>query len=569
MKKFLLQWKKYFAFAALFSMFINLLHLTFPIYMLSIYDRVLTSYSMPTLMTITAGALFAYLTFAFLDFLRSRLLVRAGIKIDESLSDIVLQEMLKDASRLMKAGTGSGLRDVNTLRNYFAGASIFSLFDLPWAPAYLLIIYIMSPVLGAVATAGAVAIIILGISQEKLTKKGLDAANIKNNESQRFIASTLRNAEVTRSMGMLSGIKEKWEQTNRQVVALQTKASHNAGIIQSATKTLRMCMQVFIYGIGAYLVLKNESTPGIMIAASIIMGRALAPVEQVMSTWKSTIEARGSYRRLDELLQRADQTEYMELPPPKGNLSVENVLLVLGASTRALNGVTFSLNAGESMGLIGPSAAGKTTLCRVLLGIWPAMHGSVRLDGADIFQWEKELLGPYIGYLPQDVELFYGTVSENIARMGTVDPDKVVEAAQNAGVHEMILRLPKGYDTEIGEMGQMLSGGQRQRIGLARAIYGMPRFVILDEPNSNLDDIGEKGLLQALKILKENGSTVIMVTHKIPMLANMDKILMLKDGAVAMFGKRDDVFKALAAQQQASKPPQPKKIAQTQTVSVV
>ncbi|MBU4260902.1 MAG: type I secretion system permease/ATPase [Proteobacteria bacterium] len=566
MKKFLILWKKYFVFAAVFSMFINLLHLTFPIYMLSIYDRVLTSYSMPTLMTITAGALFAYLVFACLDFLRSRLLVRAGIAIDETLSDTVLNEMLKDASRLIKTGSGSGLRDVNSLRNYFAGNTIFSLFDLPWAPIYLIIIFFMNTTLGTVALGGAVAIIILGISQEKLTKKGLDEANKKNMDVQRFINSTMRNAEVTRCMGMLSGIRERWHLKNRAVIQQQTKASHDAGMISSMTKTLRMSMQVFIYGIGAYLVLKNESTPGIMIAASIIMGRALAPVEQVMATWKQTIEVRGSYQRLDQLLQRAEKDEYMELPAPKGALSVENALLVIDGTRRLLNGVTFSLNAGESMGLIGPSAAGKSTLCRVLMGIWPAMHGTVRLDGADIFQWDKERLGPYIGYLPQDVELFPGTVSENIARMGNVDPDKVVEAAKNAGVHEMILRLPQGYNTEIGEMGQMLSGGQRQRIGLARAIYGLPKFVILDEPNSNLDDVGEQGLLRALQILKENCSTVIMVTHKISMLANMDKILLLKDGAVAMFGLRDDVFKALAPQQ--SPPPQ-KKITQTRTVPVV
>ncbi|MCJ7602518.1 MAG: type I secretion system permease/ATPase [Desulfobulbaceae bacterium] len=566
MKKFLILWKKYFVFAAVFSMFINLLHLTFPIYMLSIYDRVLTSYSMPTLMTITAGALFAYLVFACLDFLRSRLLVRAGIAIDETLCDTVLNEMLKDASRLIKTGSGSGLRDVNTLRNYFSGSTIFSLFDLPWAPIYLLIIFLMNTTLGTVALGGAVAIIILGICQEKLTKKTMEESNLKYMDGQRFINSTIRNAEVTRSMGMLSGIRERWHLKNRAVIKLQTKASHDAGMISSMTKTLRMCMQVFIYGIGAYLVLKNESTPGIMIAASIIMGRALAPVEQVMATWKQTIDVRGSYQRLDQLLQRAEKDEHMDLPAPKGALSVENVLLIIGGARRVLNGVTFSLNAGESMGLIGPSAAGKTTLCRVLMGIWPAMHGTVRLDGADIFQWDKERLGPYIGYLPQDVELFPGTVSENIARMGNVDPDKVVEAAKNAGVHEMILRLPQGYNTEIGEMGQMLSGGQRQRIGLARTIYGLPKFVILDEPNSNLDDVGEQGLLRALQILKENGSTVIMVTHKISMLANMDKILLLKDGAVAMFGPRDDVFKALAPLQ--SPPPQ-KRITQTMTVPVV
>jgi PrtD family type I secretion system ABC transporter len=548
MKRFLKKWLKYFVFAGVFSLGVNILYLTFPLYMLAIYDRVLSSFSVPTLITLTAGALFALLVLGCLDLLRSRLLVQAGVAMDESLSPTVLKEMLKDSARIQKQGYAGGLRDVNTLRNYFAGNAIFSLFDLPWTPIYLAVIYMMHPVLGLTATAGAVAIFLLGLLQDFLTRKRYDQSQAIGRESQQYITSSLRHAEVARSMSMIGGILEHWKGLNNQVMLLQTQANRHAGLLQAITKSLRMSMQVLIYGVGAYYVIENQATAGSIIAASIIMGRALAPVDQVIGTWRQTVDARGAYKRLDALLHTAAEEESMDLPAPTGKLDVEKAGLAV-AGTQILGHISFSLQPGEHMGLIGPSGAGKTSLCRLLLGIWPSRGGKVRLDGADVYSWNQEELGKYIGYLPQEVELFPGTVSDNIARLGQIDSEKVVQAAKKAGVHELILRLPLGYDTEIGEGGASLSGGQRQRIGLARALYGDPAFIVLDEPNSNLDDAGERALMQTLKDLRQNETTVILVTHKPALLSGVDKVLMLKEGQVAMFGPRQEVLQRLMGQQ--------------------
>jgi PrtD family type I secretion system ABC transporter len=552
MKNFLKKWTKYFAFAGLFSCFINLLYLTFPVYMLAIYDKVLTSYSMPTLITITVGALFALLVFGLLDFLRSRLLVKAGVAMDNAMSRQVFSEMLKDACRLQKQGYSQGLRDVNTLRNYFAGNAVFFIFDAPWTPIFLLIIYILHPMLGLVATAGAVIIIVLGILQDIMTRKRIDAANAVSSKGQNLLSAGMRNSDVMGSMGMLPGLVEHWKRKNDEVIRLQTEASRHAGLFQSSTKSFRLSMQVIIFGAGAYLVLHGQATAGIIIAASITMGRALAPIEQGMSTWKQTVEARAAYSRLDLLIKNVDNREKLPLPSPKGKLDVEGVNLNIGGRF-ILRGISFSLQAGELMGLIGPSAAGKSSLCRIILGLWPAMGGKVRLDGADVFEWDNETLGPYIGYLPQDVELFPGTVSDNIARMGDPDPEKIVAAATMAGVHEIVLGLPGGYDTPLGYGGVNLSGGQRQRIGLARALYGDPKLVILDEPNSNLDEAGEAALVHALALLKEREVTTIVVTHKPSILSGVNKVLYLSDGQMVIFGPMEEVFKQLMARQKSQK----------------
>jgi PrtD family type I secretion system ABC transporter len=544
MKDVLRQIRKHFTYSALFSFFINILYLTFPIYMLAIYDRVLASYSMPTLITITVGALFALIIFGVLNLLRSRLLLQAGNWLENSLNDRVLSDMISDASRIKQIGYKQGLVDLNTLRGYLAGPAFTTLFDIPWTPFFLLLIYLMHPILGMVATTGGVLIIILGVLQEMFTRKQINQANSINAAGRQFVAAGLRNAEVINSLGMTDNIATHWNEKQEQVMQLQTRASMTAGILQSITKSLRMSMQVLIYGFGAWLTLKNESTAGIMISASIIMGRALAPIEQGMASWKQTIEARAAYKRLSALTQIPQDAKITDLPAPKGKLDVEGATLVLGGRT-VLQNISFSLVPGEALGLIGPSAAGKTSLCRMLLGIWPSMGGKVRLDGANVFQWSQEDLGKYLGYLPQDIELFPGTVSENIARMGEVDSEKIIAAAKEAGVHEMILKLPQGYDTPIGEAGTVLSGGQRQRIALARAIYGKPVFVVLDEPNSNLDDMGEKALVETLSRMKTKRITTIIVTHKPSLLAHVDKVLILKNGQVAAYGPREDVFKQL------------------------
>ncbi|MDD2558028.1 MAG: type I secretion system permease/ATPase [Desulfuromonadaceae bacterium] len=544
MKNFFKNWRPYIAYGAFFSMFINVLQLTFPIYMLQIYDRVLSSYSMPTLFVLTLAAVICLIVMALLEFTRSRLLVRCGVAIDHALSRTVLDSVIKQSALLGMKPDQATLRDVNLVRNFFGGNAIFTLFDIPWTPLFLAVIYALHPMLGMVATAGAVLLVILAIINEKITRQPLDAANTVNGFSMKYVETARRNARTIRSMGMLEGVASRWSEYNDTVTKLQTQSSRRAGLVQSLSSWLRQSMQVFIYGVGAWLTLEGSSTAGCMIAASIIMGRALAPVQMGIGSWKSMVEARGAWKRLDVLLSQPEEKEQMDLPVPTGSLAVEAVSFAIGQSV-ILRGINFSLEPGESLGLIGPSGAGKSTLCRLLLGIWPANAGAVRLDGADVFTWDKEKLGPYIGYLPQDIELFPVSIAENIARMGEVDSDAVIEAARQAGVHELILSFPKGYDARIGEGNVVLSGGQRQRIGLARALYAKPKFIILDEPNSNLDDEGERALVASWPLLKAQGTTLVVVSHKPSLLSGVDKILMLKEGQQVMFGPRDAVFKKL------------------------
>ncbi|MCD6585249.1 MAG: type I secretion system permease/ATPase [Desulfobacteraceae bacterium] len=555
MKKFLKKWMKYFFFAGFFSLFINTLALTFPIYMLAIYDRVLTSHSLPTLITITIGAVFALLVLGILDFFRSRLLVKAGVDMDKTLSRPVLTQMLKASCQINKSSYDEGLKDINILRNYFAGNAIFGFFDAPWTPLYLLVIYLMHPILGLFAISAAILLLMLGILQELLTRKRSGMASVIASQERNFISTSMRNAEVITAMGMLDGIKAHWKTLNREVMILQTQSNRFAGALSSVSKSFRPATQVLIYGLGAYLVLQNKSTAGVIISASIIMRQALNPVEQLMNTWRQTTDARGAYKKIDALIKSTDLDEKMELPPPEGQLTLEGVSLGAGEKM-ILSNITFSLSTGEQLGLIGPSGSGKTTLCRLILGIWPAGAGTVRLDGADVFKWDKNHLGAYIGYLPQEIEFFSGTISENIARMGDMDPDKVINAAQMSGIHEMILKLPNGYDTRIGGYGGVrLSGGQRQRVAMARALYGGPKLIVLDEPNSNLDDAGEQALLKALTQLKELKITTIIVTHKPSLLTSVDKVLMLQDGQIANFGPKEEVFSRLLGAQQPTASP--------------
>jgi len=544
MKSFLKQLRPYLLYGAFFSMFINILQLTFSVYMLQIYDRVLSSYSMPTLYVITVAAVSALIISAVLEFIRSRLLVRCGVALDQALSRDVLDEVLKYSALTSIPQNQASLRDVNVLRNFFGGNAIFTLFDIPWTPLALGLIYFLHPLLGLVATGGAILLIIFALINEKVSRKPLDAANMVNGYSMKFIETARRNAQLIRSMGMLKGISNRWEGLNDTVMKLQTQASRKAGLVQSLSSWLRQSMQVFIYGVGAWLTLEGKATAGVMIASSIIMGRALAPVQMGIGSWKQMVEARSAWKRLKTMFANRTEIDTMDLPEPKGQLTAEHVSFAINKNY-ILRDVNFSIQPGESLGLIGPSGAGKSTLCRLLLGIWPAAAGAVRLDDADIYKWDQEKLGPFIGYLPQDVELFSGTVAENIARLNEVESEKVIAAAQQAGVHELILEFPQGYDTRIGDGGVVLSGGQRQRLGLARALYGDPKLVILDEPNSNLDDEGEKALINSWTQLKTKGSTVIVVSHKPSLLVGVDKILMLKDGQVVMFGPRELVFKKL------------------------
>jgi PrtD family type I secretion system ABC transporter len=554
--EFLKKWRVYLAYGFFFSMFINVLQLTFSIYMLQIYDRVLSSYSVPTLMALTIAALTSLGVLASLEFVRSRLLVRCAVAIDQALSRDVLRSILGQAALAGHAPNQASLRDVNSLRNFFSGTAIFVLFDIPWTPLFLCAIYLLHPLLGLVATGGAVLIVIFALINERITHKPMEAANTVANFSNRFVESARRNARTVQSMGMVGGVSNRWQKFNDTVTKLQTQASRKAGLLNVLSSWLKQSMQVLIYGVGAWLVLNNAATAGIMIASSIIMGKALGPVQMGIASWKGMLEAYGAWKRLNSLFTESAQQENskdvnMDLPAPSGLLVAENVSLAVGGKF-LLQNIDFRLNPGESMGLIGPSGAGKSTLCRLLLGIWPASSGKVRLDGADVFSWDHEKLGPHIGYLDQDVELFPGTVAENIARLGEVDSEKVIAAARMANLHDLILHFPEGYDTRIGEGGVLLSGGQRQRIGLARALYGEPKLIILDEPNSSLDDEGEHALILSWAILKARGCTLVAVTHKPSLLANMDKLLLLRDGHLQMFGPRDVVFKKLMEMQEAA-----------------
>lgn len=535
---------KYFIFAGLFSLFINTLYLTFPLYMLAVYDRVLASYNYSTLYITTVMALTALIVLGTLDFIRSRLLVKAGVKMDELLSRKVIREMLRDLSRADSLNYTHGLRDINTLRNYFGGNSIFAFFDTPWIFIYLGIIYLIHPVLGMTATFGAIVLLTLGLLQGVLTKKDLETANSLSIQSRNLILKSFRTAEIIQSMGMLKNITAHWSRINDKELICQERAGNKSQALSATGQSFGSLMQVIIFGAGAALVLMNKSDAGVIIAASIIMGRALAPVNQAISAWKQTSGAKAAYKRLKDLLETSGKDDRIQVKNLLGDLQVKNVGLDIGEN-RILNNINFNLFHGEIMGMIGPNGAGKTSLCRMILGMWVPSQGNLLLDQEDLFNLDQDSLGSYIGYLPQAVELFTGTVAENIARMGKTDSEKVVEAAKKAGVHETILQFPSGYETDIGEAGRSLSGGQRQRVGLARALYGNQRLVILDEPDSNLDEEGKKALIHALESLKNNETTTIIITHKPNLLNNVDKILVLKSGEMSMFGSRDDVLERL------------------------
>ena len=531
MQDFLRVCRRFFGYAFFFSLFVNILQLTFSIYMLQVYDKVLTSFSLSTLAVITVAAVICLVVMALLEWIRSRLLVRAGIEFDHMLGETVLRENLLSAaspsSGARRENQGS-LRDVQILRNFLGGNAVFAFFDVPWMPIYFILIFILHPMLGMVAVAGGILVFILGFATERLTRRRLENATRLNAHASAFTGAAARNASIVRSMGMVGNISARWRRLNDVVIRLQTRASRSAGLIHAVSKALRVGLQVAIYAVGAYLTVTHASTAGVMIAASIVMGRALAPIDQAMATYRQSLEAREAYRRLDA--------------------TVEGLYFAAG-DRQIIKNISFRMPAGQSLAIIGPSAAGKSTLCKLLLNIWPPLAGKVRIDRADISSWDSERLGPHIGYLPQDVELFSGSVAENIARLGDVDSQKVIRAARLAGVHHMILALPRGYDTQIGEYGAALSGGQRQRIGLARALYGDPKIIVLDEPNSNLDEEGEATLLQAIVNLRELRSTVVLVTHKPNILSLVDNIMVMQDGQIALCGARQEVLGRLAEMQ--------------------
>ena len=547
--------RKSFSTAGFFSLFINFLMLVPALYMLQLYDRVLVSSSEATLVMLTLIMVLLFITQGSLTWVRSIILVRVSSRLETLLNVRLFGLAFKQALYAPGAGTASQpLEDLTSLRQFLTGQGLFAFFDAPWMPIYIAVMFMFHEWFGWMAVGTAVILVALALLNESLTSKTLAEANSLSASGSLLVTKNLRNAEVVESMGMLEGIRSGWQKGTNRILQLQAKASSSNGTVRALSKTLRIMSQSLVLGVGAYLVIMEEISPGLMIAGSILLGRALAPIDLMIGSWRGFVAARGMYSRLNKLLLEIPaEKEKMSLPAPDGQISVDNIMVSApGQRMPIVTGVNFTLEAGESMGIIGPSAAGKSVLARALLGIWPTLSGKVRLDGVDIFSWDRKELGPHIGYLPQDIELFQGTVAQNISRFNEVDSDKVVAAAKLADVHEMILELPHGYDTSIDATGGVLSGGQRQRVGLARAVYDNPKLVLLDEPNSNLDELGELALQNALDALKEKKTTVIVVTHRRGILSELDKILVMRQGKMLAFGPREDVFRALEEQ---SSPP--------------
>jgi ATP-binding cassette, subfamily C, type I secretion system permease/ATPase len=535
---------------ALFSALINILYLTGSFYMLQVYDRVIPSRSVPTLIALSVLAGMLYAGQAALNFFRSRILLRMGRSFDERLSPRVfaLIAHLPLAGRAGAAGL-QPLRDLDQVRGFLAGGGPLGLFDLPWIPFYLAICFLFHPLIGLAALVGALVLILMTICAEAFTRKPIKVAAQHGAARNTLAEASRRNAEVMAAMGMAGRLGVTWDEINQKHLDAHERASDVTGGLADVSKAARLAVQSGVLGIGAYLVIHGEASAGIIIAGSIISSRALAPIEQVIAHWNGFMSARQSWVRLRELFSAfPEQAEGLPLRKPASTLSVESVNLIPpGGQCFVVKGVSFVLKKGAALGIIGPSASGKSSLARALVGAWRPAHGSVRLDGATLNQWSPEALGQHIGYLPQDIELFEGTIGQNIARFETdPDPEAIIRAAEQAGVHNLIVRLPQGYETRIGEGGMALSGGQRQRIALARALYGDPFLVVLDEPNSNLDGEGDQALRQAIEGVRARGGIVIVIAHRPSALIAVDQVLLMANGEPMAFGPKEQIMRPVA-----------------------
>ena len=539
----------------IFSAIINLMLLVPSLYMLQVYDRVLASRNETTLLMLTLMVLVAFFFMSALEFVRSFVLIRVGAQLDMKLNKRIYTAAFEQNLKKAGGNAGQSLQDLTTLRQFLTGNALFAFFDAPWFPVYLAVIFLFNSSLGVFALCGTIVLIVLAYVNEVVSKKPLAEANSMAIAAGNLATNNLRNAEVIEAMGMLPNLMSRWFKLHGRFLQLQAEASEKAGIIGAGTKFFRVSLQSLVLGFGALLVLDGKITGGMMIVSSILMGRTLSPVEQLIGIWKTWSSTRSAYKRLNELLAaNPPRQSGMSLPKPLGHISVEAVTAAPPGSTIAvIKNLSFAIVPGDVLGIIGPSGAGKSTLARLLVGVWPSAMGKVRLDGADVYLWNKDELGPHIGYLPQDIELFAGTVSENIARFGEVDPEKVISAAKRTGVHEMILQFPQGYDTPLGDGGAGLSGGQKQRIGLARAMYDDPSLLVLDEPNSNLDEVGEQALVAAIVDFRKRGKTLVLITHRTSAIGVTNKLLVLQGGVAHMFGPTAQVLTDLtkAAQQQA------------------
>ena len=532
-----------------FSTLISLLALMPTVYMLEVYDRVVNSRSGMTLLMLTVLIVLAYAVMELLEKIRGALMRAAGVQVDEALSKRVYDAMFLGFLKRQVGGSTQVLNDLKLVREFLANPALMAIFEAPVALVALALIFAISPVLGWASVLGAIAQLGVAYMNERATRKPLNEANRSAVGAQQFAETSLRNAHVMESMGMLDAVHDRWQKRQKEFVAYQATASEGAGLWTAMSKAVQQVMSSLLLGLGAWLLLQNMLNGGasMMIIGSVLGGRVLAPLSQLVAQWNSVVTVRAAWSRLDNLLANVPvKPEAMPLPAPKGMLTVEGLMAgAPGQQVPIVRGVQFALSPGEVLAVVGPSASGKTTLARLLVGLWPAMSGKVRLDGADVFTWEKTELGPYLGYLPQGVELLDGTLAENIARFGEVDMAQVEAAARLVGVHELIMSLPQGYNSPVGRDGAMLSGGQRQRVGLARALYGKPVFVVLDEPNSSLDEAGDAALANAIATLKQLGTTFVVMTHRTSVLGVADKMLIMREGAQQAFGPRDEVLAAL------------------------
>ncbi len=533
----------------LFSMVLNVLMLAPSLYMLQVYDRVLTSQNKFTLLALTLIILLAYLAIGFIEWIRSSMLVRLSAAMDLTESDRIHAAAFAQTPLARSTSPAQVMQDFSAVRQVVTGSVVLALLDLPWAPLYIALLFVFAWPLGVLAVVGMLLLTVIAIISERVTKEPLAESGKIASQAAFMLNKHHRHIEIISALGMIPVLGKRWQAQNKEALLLQIQASSKMSKLSALGRYIRLTLQSMTLGMGAFLVLEGKMSGGMMIAGSILLGRALAPVEQLIGSWKQLVNGLAAHQRLQLLLDDEKKTDQpFALPPPKGQISVEGVTVVLEAKSEpVLRNIKFSLVVGDILAVVGPSASGKSTLARTLLGLIAPHTGDVRLDGADIRQWPREKLGQYVGYLPQDIELFEGTVAENIARFQEVDASLIIAAAQLAHVHDMILRLPKGYDTLVGEGGAMLSGGQRQRLALARAVFGQPRFVVLDEPNSNLDDQGDRALAQTLLDLKKQGTTVIVISHRTSILTVVDKMLLLQEGTQVSFGSREQVMKQLQA----------------------
>ncbi|MDN0104898.1 type I secretion system permease/ATPase [Yersinia bercovieri] len=530
----------------LFTAVINLLMLAPAIYMLQVYDRVLASNNTMTLLMLTILVLGIFVFIGLLEWIRSAVVIRLGTRIDMQLNQRVFNAAF--ASQLIghKTPAAQALNDLTALRQFATGNALFAFFDAPWFPLYLLVIFLLHPWLGALATAGACVLIFLAWLNQKVCKKALKAASTITSQATQQANANLRNADSIEAMGMLESLRGRWLKQHSHFLYQQNIASDKSSRVTALSKSSRQALQSMMLGLGALLVIDSAITAGVMIAGSILIGRVLSPIDQLIAVWKQWSHARLSYLRLTDLLAQYPPVQTgMLLPPPTGKLSVMQLTVCKpGTHIPVLQAINFELQPGDVLGVLGPSGSGKSTLAKLLVACKPAFSGSVRLDSVNLAQWDKTRLGEFIGYLPQDIQLFRGSIAENISRFGQIDTEKVIAAAQLADVHDLILHLPQGYDTQLGDDGEGLSGGQRQRIALARAMYGVPRLIVLDEPNASLDKEGEKALLNSITQLKQQGSTIVMITHKPELLSGSDYLLFLNNGRMELFDRTQAVLQS-------------------------